>query len=236
MPLSSTRLDRYLKKVLNLSKHDIRCLLAQKKVEVDGIAINDITHPINYFSHILLDGQTLQHHTPYYVMLNKPVGVVSATKDSEHKTVMDLLNYEFSNQLHIAGRLDLNSSGLVLLTNDSRWSSRLTAPESKVTKRYRVRLEKSLTQEYVQAFAEGMYFPYEDITTQPVKLRIVEPFVAELDLTEGRYHQIKRMFGRFRNPVKALHRYAIGDLVLDDDLLSGQSRLIDCGDVFGTVK
>jgi 16S rRNA pseudouridine516 synthase len=169
-------------------------------------------------------------------MLNKPAGVVSATQDSAHKTVVDLLDYEFRHQLHIAGRLDLNSSGLVLLTNDSRWSSRLTAPDSKVTKRYRVSLEKPMTPEYVQAFAEGMYFPYEDITTKPVELRIIDDFSAELDLIEGRYHQIKRMFGRFRNPVKTLHRYAIGDLVLDETLLPGQSRLIDGSEIFATTK
>ncbi len=161
-------------------------------------------------------------------MLNKPVGVVSA--DSGHrasKPFIDLLDYSFREQLHIAGRLDLNSSGLLLLTNDSRWSKQLTDPENKVSKRYRVTVEKPLSEEYVQAFAEGMFFSYENITTQAVDLKIVSPYVADLCMTEGRYHQIKRMFGRFRNPVKALHRYAIGNFSLDEELLPGQSRLIE---------
>ena len=226
MQLSRTRLDRFLRTHENLNKHDIRMLLAQRKVQVDGNVTTDATHIIDHFSHIALDGKTLQSNTPYYVMLNKPRGVVSATKDDEHRTIIDLLDYEFRAELHIAGRLDLNSSGLVLLTNDSRWSRKLTDPQHKVVKRYRVRVENPISEEYIHAFAEGMYFPYEDIYTQPVELTIVEPCVAELKLTEGRYHQIKRMFGRFRNPVTELHRYAIGNLSLDPTLEQGESRLL----------
>ena len=157
-------------------------------------------------------------------MLHKPVGVVCATKDKQHKTVVDLLQCKNKEQLHIVGRLDLNTSGLVLLTDDSRWSERLTSPQNKVEKRYVVTLKKPLSAEYIDAFAQGMYFDYEDITTKPVKLTIISTYQAEVILTEGRYHQIKRMFGRFRNPVVALHRVAIGSFVLDDSLKAGESR------------
>lgn len=226
MQSSRTRLDRFLRTHANLNKHDIRMLLAQHKVRVDGNVITDATHIVDRFSHVVLNGQTLQENTPFYVMLNKPTGVVSATRDEVHKTVIDLLDYEFRYELHIAGRLDLNSSGLILLTNDSRWSRKLTDPKHKVVKRYRVRVENPISEEYIQAFAEGMYFPFENIQTQPVELTIIEPCVAELTLTEGRYHQIKRMFGRFRNPVKELHRHAIGNLLLDPTLHQGRSRLL----------
>ena len=164
--------------------------------------------------------------------LNKPIGVVSATKDDMHKTVMELLPKELTQKegitldLHIVGRLDLNTSGLLLLTNDSRWSKSLMAPEAKVSKVYQVTLENDLTEDYVSAFAEGMYFSFEDITTQPAQLTIVSNKVAEVVLKEGKYHQIKRMFGRFRNPVLALHRSSVGGLSLDKELLPGQSRLL----------
>jgi 16S rRNA pseudouridine516 synthase len=175
-----------------------------------------------------------------HIMLHKPVGVVCATKDVQHQTVIDLLGEQWGaaekSALHIVGRLDLNTSGLVLLTNDSRWSEKLTLPESKVEKYYRVTLANPLSVEYVSAFAQGMYFAFENITTQPAKLSIISTYVAEVILTEGRYHQIKRMFGRFRNPVLALNRYAIGSLVLDDLLAVGGSRnltQVEVAKIFG---
>jgi len=212
-------------------------MLAQKRIIVDGRIASDTQQLIDEFSHVVLDDKVLQANTPSYIMMNKPVGVVSATKDEQHKTVIDLLadtnllsNADQAN-LHIVGRLDLNSSGLLLLTNDGRWSRRLTSPEKKITKLYRVTVENPITEDYIQAFAEGMYFAFEDITTRPVKLDIINEKVAELSLVEGRYHQIKRMFGRFRNPVLKLHRMAIGNLLLDADLAPGQSRMLDQDEV-----
>jgi 16S rRNA pseudouridine516 synthase len=164
-------------------------------------------------------------------MLHKPIGVVSATKDTQHQTVIDLLDCAARHELHIAGRLDLNSSGLLLLTNDSRWSDALMSPTQKVDKVYRVTLANPLTAEYIAAFAEGMYFGFEDIMTQPAKLVILTDHVAEVTLKEGKYHQIKRMFGRFRNPVVGLHRLSIGDIVLDAALAPGESRALTAVEV-----
>jgi len=160
-----------------------------------------------------------------------PAGVVSATKDQHHQTVIDLLNCVDADNLHIVGRLDFNSTGLLLLTNDGRWSRNLTLPEKKVSKRYRVTLQYPITQAYVRAFAEGMYFSYENITTRAAKLYIINEYVAEVRLVEGRYHQIKRMFGRFNNPVLALHRIAVGNLMLDVTLLPGQSRSLTASEL-----
>jgi len=224
MPLKRTRLDRLLSGFAGINRRDVKLMLAHQRVEVDGRVATDACQQVDGFSRVMLDGQVLQDNTPHYLMLNKPVGVVSATKDELHKTVIDLLDRDYFPSLHIAGRLDLNSSGLLLLTNDGRWSRRLSSPEMAVTKLYRVTLEKPLTEAYISAFAEGMYFAYEGITTRPAKLKIVSKYVAEVSLVEGRYHQIKRMFGRFRNPVLALHRIAIGRLELDSVLAAGCSR------------
>ena len=224
MKSKQARLDRFLSSTLNVSRRNLRPLLAKGGVRVDGEICRDGQQIINEFSHIQCDGEVLQGNQPVYVMMNKPVGVVSATKDEEHQTVIDLLDRPDANELHIVGRLDLNTSGLLLLTNNGRWSRQLTQPESKVSKRYIVTLAKPLTEDYVQAFAEGMYFGYEDITTRSAKLKILSEHVAEVTLEEGRYHQIKRMFGRFRNQVMALHRHSIGNLSLDTSLLPGQSR------------
>lgn len=235
MAISTTRLDRFISDFCQINRKAVRLILAQNRVYVDGIVATDIAKIVDQFSHIVMDEKILQANKTHYIMLNKPVGVVCATKDEQHKTVIDLLFGQFDQDiresLHIVGRLDLNTSGLVLLTNDSRWSERLTSPEHKVDKHYHVTLEKPLSTEYVSAFAEGMYFPYEKITTQPAILHIISPFEAEVILTEGRYHQIKRMFGRFQNKVVALHRYSIGQLSLDKSLNVGDSRTLKRAEV-----
>lgn len=218
------RIDRFISKECQIKRKDIRALIAKGLIAIDGQSACDVSQKIDEFSHISLNGKVLQNNKAHYLMLNKPVGVVSATKDSQHKTVIDLLTHPEKAQLHIVGRLDLNSSGLLLLTNDSRWSSKLTDPKHKVEKRYIVTLKNPINEEYISAFEQGFYFEYEDITTKPAQLNIINDNVAEVILTEGRYHQIKRMFGRFRNPVVKLHRCSIGNIVLDSDLESGDNR------------
>ena len=202
---------------------------------INGELATGISQVIDQFAHVLLDDQVLQSRTPVYIMLNKPAGVVSATKDEDHKTVVDLLDQADSsthrNTLHIAGRLDFNSTGLVLLTNDGRWSRSLSAPENRIGKRYRVTLEHPIGSEYAHVFSQGMYFAYEGITTRPAQLRVIDAHTAEVCLVEGRYHQIKRMFGHFDNPVLQLQRIAIGHLELDQQLLPGQSRNLSATEV-----
>ncbi len=237
MQTKSFRIDRYISKHLSINRRDIKLMLAQGRIVINGDIIRDVTTVVEEFDHVVLDGEVLQNKQALYIMLHKPVGVVSATKDEIHKTVIDLLpsNMGFSpldtSSLHIVGRLDLNTSGLLLLTNDSRWSRRLMAPEEKVSKVYQVGLENEITDEYISAFSEGMYFQFEDITTQPAQLKILSPRVAEVILQEGKYHQIKRMFGRFRNPVITLHRSAIGNLILDKTLRAGESRALTSEEV-----
>ncbi len=224
MQSKTARLDRFLNSRAGISRRDVRPILAQGRVTVDGAIATRINQVIGEFTHVLLDNEVLQARLPVYIMLHKPTGVVSATRDERHKTVIDLLDHEDKSGLHIAGRLDLNASGLLLLTNDGRWSRRLSSPQCNVGKLYRVTLEKSITVDYVEAFAEGMYFAYEGITTRPAILRIIDDHHAEVTLVEGRYHQIKRMFGHFQNRVLQLHRIAIGNLPLDSTLDAGQSR------------
>jgi 16S rRNA pseudouridine516 synthase len=218
------RLDRFISSHTGVNRRDVRALLASGRVGLNGRAAREIDQVVDQFSHITLDGQVLQDYSAKYLMLNKPSGVVSATRDDRHRTAIDLLDANTGNDLHIAGRLDFNSTGLLLLTNDGRWSRRLACAQNPVEKVYRVTLEQALTERYVEAFAQGMYFPFEDITTRPVTLTILSNYSADLRLTEGRYHQIKRMFGRFNNKVLTLHRIAIGNVSLDPGLTAGQYR------------
>ena len=225
------RLDRFLSVTTGTPKRAVRQLLAQGRVTVDNEIATDVNKQIDHFSRITLDGTELQNRRRRYLLLHKPVGVVSATKDDIHPTVIDVLReagcpeHDLAD-LHIAGRLDLNSSGLLLLTNDSDWSAALMAPDKKVAKVYEVTLEKPICDECISAFQKGIYFPFEGITTKPATLERLSDRIARVTLTEGKYHQIKRMFGRFRNPVLKLHRVAIGDIRLDASLEYGQFRFL----------
>lgn len=223
MTSSSTRLDRYISKNSPYSKSDVRLLIAQQRILVGGKPAESIRQLIDKFSRVELDGVCLQQKRPVYIMLNKPKGVVSATRDGTHTTVVDLIDHPEKHDLHIAGRLDFNTTGLILLTNDGLWSRRLSLPESKLAKTYQVTVAKPLNADYVAAFFRGIYFAYEDITTQPAKLEIVSPHEARLTLVEGKYHQVKRMFGHFQNEVLSLHRVSVGPIALGE-LEPGQCR------------
>jgi 16S rRNA pseudouridine516 synthase len=219
------RLDRFLSQRLQQSKRQVQLLLASGAVTVDGAIINDPQHPIDQFSWVECHGKTIQKSDRHYVMLYKPAGVVSATVD-EQTTVLDLIEEPYKTELHIAGRLDKNSTGLLLLTNDGRWSQLLSDASAGFEKTYQVSVRDPITDECVQAFEQGIYFEYEDLTTTPAVLIRTAPCHAEVKLTQGRYHQIKRMFGRFRNPVLSIHRTAMGPITLDTSLKPGDYRIL----------
>lgn len=221
-----TRLDRFISARLTINRRDVKLMLAQNRIRVDGELATCVQQAIDAFSLVQVDGQVLQDNQARYLMLHKPIGVVSATKDDQHRTILDLLPEDQRAGLHMVGRLDRYTSGLMLLTNDGRWSRYLTAPESKVSKTYHVTLQNPLNKDYISAFQQGMHFAYEGIITRPAQLQILSEFEALVTLQEGKYHQIKRMFGRFRNPVVKLHRQSIGNLALDPALAPGESRAL----------
>ena len=231
MESKKARLDRFVATRLGINRKDVRVMLAKQRIRVDGALASHINQVVDQFSVVCVDGETLQDNHPIYLMMNKPVGVVSATKDDQHKTVIDLLDKDKYPDLHIVGRLDLNSSGLLLLTNHGEWSRSLTSPEKKVSKVYEVQLEKPVSDECIRTFAEGIYFPFEDIKTLPAGLERISDTLVRVSLMEGKYHQIKRMFGRFRNPVLALHRLSIGSVQLDSELQPGDSRELTASEV-----
>ena len=226
------RLDRFLSKHPEFNRQDVRHLLLTGRVRVDGQVVGDGRREVNDFNRIELDERVLQPGRPArYLMLHKPAGVVSATRDPQHRTVLDLLPETERADLHIAGRLDGNTTGLLLLTNDGQWSRRLTLPGSKLPKVYHVETAEPIGAEYVETFARGIYFAFEDLTTQPARLEILDSHSARLTLTEGRYHQVKRMFGHFRNPVTALHRESVGPIRLDPRLQPGQYRPLSAEEI-----
>lgn len=225
MKSKTCRLDRFISQHSDFSISDTHLLVAQKRIILDGVAAHSVQQKVMAFTRVVLDGNCLNDNNPVYIMLNKPKGVVSATQDIKHSTVLDLIKHAQKNELHIVGRLDFNTTGLVLLTNDGAWSRRISLPETKLVKSYEVTLSKPLNSEYVAVFREGIYFSYENITTQPAYLEILSEYNARLSVVEGKYHQVKRMFGFFQNEVLALHRVSVGHIYLGG-LELGQSRLL----------
>lgn len=221
------RVDRFLSNLPQFNRQQVRLLLIEKRIRVDGQVICDPRHEIRTFSRIEFDGHVLQAGKPArYFMLYKPPGCVSATQDVEHPTVLDLLDEPDKHDLHIAGRLDFNTSGLLLITNDGHWSRHVTQPQTKMPKVYYVETEQEITEAYISKFSEGVYFAFEDLTTLPASLELLGPRSARLSIVEGRYHQIKRMFGFFDNKVVRLHRESIGPLLLDSQLAPGEYRAL----------
>jgi len=225
MAFKTTRLDRYIHRSSDFSIADTRLLIAQKRIVVDGLPAESVQQRVTAFTQVTLDGSSLSDAKAVYLMLNKPQGIVSATKDPKHATVMDLIEHPIKDALHIAGRLDFNTTGLMLLTNDGAWSRKISLPVMKRRKIYEVTVSMPMNEAYISAFQSGLYFAYEGLTTQPADLEIVSPLTARLSLVEGRYHQVKRMFGHFQNKVLALHRISVGSLTLGG-LEVGDSRLL----------
>jgi 16S rRNA pseudouridine516 synthase len=226
------RLDRFLSNLPRFSRKDVRFALVGKRIKVDGLIVSDPHHDVREFSRVECDDEVLQVGKPArYFMLHKPAGCVSATLDPQHPTVLDLLDEPDKEDLHIAGRLDFNTTGLMLITNDGVWSRRLTQPQTKIAKLYYVETEQVIDEEYVRKFAEGFYFAFEDLTTQPAELTLLGPRSARLSIVEGRYHQVKRMFGHFDNKVLSLHRERMGPLQLDSSLAPGQYRPLSAAEI-----
>ncbi|MCO7575901.1 MULTISPECIES: 16S rRNA pseudouridine(516) synthase [Pseudomonas chlororaphis group] len=226
------RIDRFLSNLPRFNRQQVRLLLVQRRIRIDGQPVSNPKAEVREFSRVELDEEVLQVGKPArYFMLHKPMGCVSATRDPEHRTVLELIHEPDPQDLHIAGRLDYNTTGLMLITNDGSWSRRLTQPQTKLPKLYYVETEQEIGPEYIETFAQGLYFAFEDLTTLPAQLQILGPHSARLSIVEGRYHQVKRMFGHFNNKVVRLHRERMGPLVLDECLAPGQYRPLSADEI-----
>lgn len=221
------KLDRLLAKHDSMGRTKARALIVAGQVRVDGQPTRRIDHEVDRFTRVDLDGVPLRPpERRLHLMLHKPVGVLSATSDPVHCTVIDLIDDPDRHTLHLVGRLDRNTSGLILLTNDGNWSKPLMDPATKVPKVYLVETRDPIPNSAVSDFAAGFYFPTEDLTTRPAALEILGDRQARLTLHEGRYHQIKRMFHRIGNRVVRLHRESIGAITLPPDLGPGEWRTL----------
>ncbi|WP_372996494.1 pseudouridine synthase [Marinobacter sp.] len=230
------KLSRILSNRNNISRRQANFMIASGRVVVNNATCRDPAADVDRFSNVVLDGEILQQAEPcHYLMLHKPAGFLSATFDDTHRTVMELIAPKLRPDLHIAGRLDRASTGLLILTNDGRWSRQLTEPRIKIPKVYRVSTAHPISPETCQRFAEGIWFEFEQLTTSPALLDILAPHEARVTIYEGRYHQVKRMFHAVGNRVTALHRERMGKILLDQSLCEGEYRALTSDELDITV-
>ncbi|WP_029686599.1 16S rRNA pseudouridine(516) synthase RsuA [Tatumella saanichensis] len=219
------RLDKFISQQLEVSRAIASREIRAQKVTVDGDIVKDSAFKVTADHEVEYDGNRLQMITgPRYFMLNKPQGYVCATEDEEHPTILYFIEEPLAWKLHSAGRLDIDTTGLVLLTDDGQWSHRITSPRHHCAKTYHVTLDTPLDPSVAAKFAEGVALHGDKELTKPAVLEVITPTEVLLTISEGRYHQVKRMFAAAGNHVVALHRQQIGDIVLDDDLAPGEYR------------
>lgn len=217
------RLDKFLS-AQGLSRKQARAAIASGQVLVNGEVQGDpgfILDPIS--AQVLFQGRALGYRRHMHLMLHKPAGLLTATTDARQKTVMDLLPEELKRRaLGPVGRLDKDVTGLLLLTDDGQLAHRLISPKWTVEKVYLARVEGALDASDIQAFQAGIAL--SDFTARPARLEILEPDLGRLTLTEGKFHQVKRMFAARGKPVLRLHRESVGGVSLDPALECGKFR------------
>lgn len=219
------RLDKFIAENTGLTRSQATKALRSGQVSVNGEIIKNSALKISEQDEICFDGTALAWvGEGQYFMLYKPQGYVCSQDDSEYPTVFQFFDYPLTAKLHCAGRLDADTTGLVLLTDDGKWSHRVTSPKHHCEKTYLVTLADPVENGYAEKLAEGIMLRGEKTLTKPATLEIIDDYNVNLTISEGRYHQVKRMFAALGNKVVALHRWKIGDVVLDESLSEGEFR------------
>ena len=224
------RIDKYLCDMSIGSRSEIKEYIRKKLITVDGVVVTDPGMKISEDSAVTFKGEPLQYKQFRYYMLNKPQGVVSATKDNIDTTVMDLLKGVNTRDMFPVGRLDKDTEGLLIITNDGALSHRLLSPRSHVDKCYLVQLMHSITADDIKSLSKGVDIG-DDTLTLPAKVEAIAADRIYLTITEGRYHQVKRMLEAVGNKVVFLKRVSFGPLELDSDLAPGQYRELDDSEI-----
>lgn len=219
------RLDKFLSQQLTISRGLVMRELRAGKVMVNNEVIKTGSYQITPEMVVSYDNVVLQHIVgPRYFMLNKPPGYVCSTVDEVNPTILSFIDEPAITKLHIAGRLDIDTTGLVIITDDGKWTHKIISPKHHCEKTYLVTLAQPISTEVTDKFLAGIWLKGEKLPTKPAKLSIVSSIQVRLTISEGRYHQVKRMFAAVGNHVCALHREGIGGIYLDPALEAGQYR------------
>lgn len=229
--LKAERLDKVLARLLDISRQQAGALVKQGRIRVDEDIAEKAQDKVQPESLLYLDDELIESagaiHNKRVFMLNKPQGCVCADRDRNHQTVLDLFTgIEHREELHCAGRLDIDTTGLLIVTDDGALIHELTAPRREVKKRYAVVTDRAIPDTAVAAFAKGLWHPEEKTRYKSALLEITGENTAVVEITEGRFHEVKRLFEVIGLTVTSLQRLQIGGLTLDDSLPEGSFRLL----------
>lgn len=222
------RLDKFLASQGLGTRKEVGKRIRAGAVTVDGQPVRDPAAKVEPETQaVAVEGRPVGWQKHLYIMMNKPAGVLSATEDRRQKTVLDLLPAELRRRgLFPAGRLDKDTTGLLLITDDGELAHKMLSPKKHVYKLYQARLDSPVAPEDVQAFEEGVSFGEENYAPARLWASQEDPALAFVAVREGRFHQVKRMFAARGKTVLALKRLKIGGLSLDETLGAGECRLL----------
>lgn len=218
------RLDKFLANAGIGSRKEVSKLIRGRRVKVEDEIINKPNHKVSYDSHITVNDEEVTLEEYIYLMLNKPPGVISSTENGPTQTVMELIDHPQIHELFPVGRLDKDTTGLQIISNDGKLSHSLLSPKNKIGKTYEVILKEDVTDEDIVKLEAGI--PLKDFTSSPAIAKRVEDRKVELTIYEGKFHQVKRMFIYLNNEVVGLKRLTFGNLALDELLEPGESRYL----------
>lgn len=225
------RLDKVLSDAGLCSRSDARKWIRAGRVTVNGDAVTKPETKIDPQTEtIACDGAPVSWAKERYYMLHKPAGIITATEDRDQKTVLDLFPAALRKGLSPAGRLDKDTTGLLLLSTDGDWIHRIITPEKHVQKVYLAETEGSPAEDHVRQLAEGIVLA-DGTKCLPARLEILGEGRCRVTVYEGKYHMVRRMLAACGTPVRALHRVSIGGLELDEALAPGDYRLLTCDEM-----
>lgn len=226
------RIDKLISNMGYGSRKEVKSLIKQGEVSVNDILIDNSSVKISPISDIVkIAGEIVEYKEHIYIMMNKPKGYISATEDNMHKTVLDILDEKYLiYRPYPAGRLDIDTTGLLIITNDGDLTHNIISPKKEIVKRYEAYIQGRVGESEIEAFKNGIYLDKEDYHTLPAKLEIIqrgEISKVIVSIKEGKYHQVKRMFESVGMRVIDLKRLSIGWLDLDEDLAEGDYRELE---------
>lgn len=225
------RLDKFLSQNSDSSRSLIQQAIKAGRVSVNDVIAKKGDQKLLGDEIITLDGKQVEAFQTRYLMLHKPLGYVCANSDSDYPVVVDLIRLPRWQELQIVGRLDIDTTGLVLLTDDGQWNHRITSPRHECDKIYRVTTANPISADTAELFAAGVQLHGEKAPTRPAQLELISSHEARLKIHEGKYHQVKRMFAAAGNLVVALHRESIGNIQLDPALAPGEYRALTAEEI-----
>lgn len=229
--MPTMRIDKFICNSTQLSRSEASAFLQAQKVCVDGKVFTNGATQVYDDNEVTLNGDRLIPRPSRYIMVHKPRNTLCSNVDEAYPSLFHHVGVEKAFDLHVAGRLDADTTGLVLVTDDGRWSHNIIMPNKQCKKVYRVTLRDPITDEVALQFKQGVLLRGQEKLTLPAALEIVSSHEVLLTITEGRFHQVKRMFRAVGNRVHALHRESIGDIQLDIEVAQWRhltAEEVDC--------